>query len=337
MQAHAVFHRAPHRVEWAEIPVADPKPGELLLKALCSAPSPGTETLIFRGEAPEELELDATLASLQGQFRYPFRYGYALVGEVVGAGSAEHRDWLGRRVFAFHPHQSLALVDWRDCHPVPEHCPSERALFFANLESAVNLVLDLAPLVGERLAVFGQGVVGLLTMAILSRFPLGELIAVDPLAGRRELARLWGAGTALVPDEARDWVERGRYGDIGLDGAVEVSGEPRALDQALELVGFGGRIVVGSWYGRKRATLNLGGPFHRRRIRLISSQVSTIAPSLSGRWTKERRFRLVWEWLDILQPERLITGRYPPGACQSAFEQMRDQAGDVVQIIFDYS
>jgi threonine dehydrogenase-like Zn-dependent dehydrogenase len=337
MQAHALFHQAPHRVEWAEISVADPRPGELLLQALCSALSPGTETLIFRGEAPEDLELDTTIASLQGQFRYPFRYGYALVGEVIGAGSSEHRDWLGRRVFVFHPHQSHVLVEWGDCHLVPEHCPSERALFFANLESALNLVFDLAPLVGERLAVFGQGVVGLLTTAILSRFPLAELIAVDPLAGRRELARLWGAGSILAPEEVRDWVGRGRDGAIGLDGAVEVSGKPEALDQALELVGFGGRIVVGSWYGRRSAALNLGGPFHRRRIQLIASQVSTIAPALSGRWTKERRFHLVWEWLQILQPECLITRRYPPGACQLAFEQMRDRAEDIVQIIFDYS
>ena len=340
MRAHAIFHLAPHTVAVRETETPELVPGELLVEAHCSAISPGTEALIFGGGLQESAPLDEALSGLGGDFRYPFKYGYALVGEVKQAGSRDDRDWIGRQVFAFHPHQTRAVVDKRDCYRLPEGMPAERALFLANMETAVGLVLDAAPLAGERAMVFGQGVVGLLATAVLSRFPLAELITADPVPERRELSQKLGAALAVDPAKGRELavLEDCLFHNAhnGLDLAIEVSGRIEALNQAIRLTGFDGRIVVGSWYGRSTGLVDLGGPFHRRRIRLISSQTSTLSPTLSGRWTKERRLKLALEWLDRIEPEKLITHRFAPYACQEAFELAVDKRAGALQVIFEY-
>lgn len=340
MQTQAIFHVAPHTVAVRDTHIPEPRPGELLVEARCSALSPGTESLIFGGGMPENSPLDENLSSLGGEFRYPFKYGYALVGEVVKTGGREDRDWLGQRVFAFHPHQGLAVVDKRDCHRLPEGMPVERALFLANMETALGLVLDAAPLAGERAMVFGQGVVGLLATAVLGQFPLAELITADPVPERRELSLKLGAALAIDPGKGRELSvleECLFFGDHnGLDLAIEVSGRIEALNQAIRLTGFDGRVVVGSWYGRNAGLVDLGGPFHRRRIRLISSQVSTLSPQLTGRWTKERRLKLALEWLERIQPEKFITHRFAPQSCQEAFELAADKRAGALQVIFEY-
>ncbi|BBA35820.1 alcohol dehydrogenase zinc-binding domain protein [Methylocaldum marinum] len=340
MRVQAVYHVAPQSVAIQEIDLPAPRAGELLIKALCSAISPGTESLIFRGGVPANLPKDTRIGGLEGDFGYPFRYGYALVGEVAAVGADGDRDWLGQRVFAYHPHQNYAVVDKEDCLVLPEDVPAERALFLANMESALNLVFDAAPLPGERIMVFGQGIVGLLTTAILSRFPLGELITAEPLGFRRQKSTEMGAALAINPTVGRELAALKDClfydGADGLDAAIEVSGNASALNQAIELTGFSGRIVIGSWYGESAAPLEFGSHFHRQRIRLISSQVSTIDPQLSGRWNKKRRLDLAWEWLAEIRPERLITHHFAPSACQEAFELVESKQAGVLQPIFEY-
>jgi threonine dehydrogenase-like Zn-dependent dehydrogenase len=340
MSAQAIFHVAPHTVQVRDVHAGKPGPGELLVRAVCSAISPGTESLIFRGGVPEDWKKDEGLETLEGDFRYPFKYGYALVGEVIAAGSREDRRWEGRWVFVFHPHQAEAVVDKRCCYLLPEGMPADRALFLANMESALNLVMDAAPLAGERGMVCGQGIVGLLTMAVLSQFPLEELIAADPIAPRRELSERLGASLVVDPSRGRELavLEECLFDDDqdGLDFAIEVSGQIEALNQAIRLCGFDSRIVVGSWYGRNAGLVDLGGHFHRRRVKLISSQVSTVNPALSGRWSKGRRLALAVEWLDRIAPEQFITHRFGLSDCQNAFEMAADRNVGALQVIFEY-
>lgn len=189
--------------------------------------------------------------------------------------------------------------------------------------------------------VFGQGIVGLLATAVLGRFPLGELITADPLGFRRQKSTEMGAALAINPTVKREIAALKEClfydGADGLDAAIEVSGNLTALNQAIELTGFAGRIVIGSWYGQNTAPLDLGSHFHRQRIRLISSQVSTINPRLSGRWSKKRRIDLAWEWLSEIRAERLITHHFPPGACQEAFDLADSKRAGVLQPIFQYA
>ncbi|GAB6067718.1 zinc-binding alcohol dehydrogenase [Methylothermus subterraneus] len=321
MKALALFHTAPRRVEAREVTLAAPGAGQVLVKSWYSAVSPGTEKRIFAGELPQDLPLDATLPALSGSFGYPFRYGYALIGEVAAAGPGAEA-WLGKRVFLFHPHQSHAVVAASECLPVPEDIADEDALFFANLESAVSFVHDAAPRLGERVLVVGLGVVGLLTVAILARFPVA-LYACDPIAERRRLAQNLGALT-FDPDRPPE-------GDFDL--AIELSGSAAGLQSAIDLTGVSGRIVLASWY-RGKVTLDLGGAFHRSRIRLLASQVSRIDPELSGRWDKARRHTLVWERLRDIRPGRLVSHRFPLEAAQEVFERL--ERAELLQPVFVY-
>ena len=204
------------------------------------------------------------------------------VGRSTQPGKEDNRYY-----FAFHPHESHFCASPEALLPVPEGMAPAQAALLPNAETAVNLVMDGAPLVGERVLVMGLGIVGLLTTALLAQFPLAALIAVDPLAQRRRIARRLGASQTLDPGGA-DGAEGLRVAladageQLGADLIYELSGQPAALDAAVSAAGFDSRIVVGSWYGTKAAALQLGGSFHRNRVRLISSQVSTIAPRLRG-------------------------------------------------------
>lgn len=335
MRANALFHVAQRRVEVREVDLPAPAAGEVLVRSRCSAISPGTEALIFAGDFPAQAAMDSRIASLDRGFEYPFRYGYALVGEAVAVGPGVDAALVGRMVFAFHPHQDLATVPLADCLPIPDGIAPEAALFLPQVETAANLVLDGAPLLGERVLVFGQGVVGLLAAALLARFPLARLVAVEPLAWRRELARQWGVPEAVDPGDAGQWQALLASLD-GADLLFELSGDMAALDRAIEAAGFGARIVVGSWYGTRSRPVDLGGRFHRNRLRLVSSQVSTLDPVLRGRWDRQRRLDLAWRMLAQLRPEGLVAASYPLARCADAFEAATARRAGIMQVIFEY-
>lgn len=335
MRAGAVFHVARRRVEVREIDLPPPAAGEVLVRSRWSAISPGTESLVFAGDFPVDAPLDARIAALGGGFEYPFRYGYALVGEVAAVGAGVDATLAGRTVFAFHPHQDLAIVPVEDCVPVPAGIAPEAALFLPQVETAANLLLDGAPLVGERVLVFGQGVVGLLTAALLARFPLERLVAVEPLDWRRALAAAWGVQEAVDPGDTDAWRSL-LDGMRGADLLFELSGDMGALDRAIEAAGFGARIVVGSWYGRRSRPIDLGGRFHRDRLRIVSSQVSTIDPRLGGRWDRKRRLALAWRLLSTLRPEGLVSASFPLARCAEAFETACSRRTGIMQVVFEY-
>jgi threonine dehydrogenase-like Zn-dependent dehydrogenase len=209
------------------------------------------------------------------------------------------------------------------------------------METAVSFVMDGRPLIGERVAVFGQGIVGLLTTALLARMPLSKLVTIDKYALRREASLALGAHMSLDP-EARETIDEmtplpdEEHSGGGIDLTYELSGNPSALDQAIAVTGFDGRVIIGSWYGRKRADLNLGGCFHRSRIRLLSSQVSNVAPALTGRWSKARRLQVALEMLRDLKPSRLITHRFHISRAPEAYALIDRHPEDVIQVIFTY-
>jgi len=336
MKRRSLYFIAPGQVEVREETCPSPAPHQVLVKTQISAISPGTEGLLFRGLFPEELALDATIGALAGDFSYPLKYGYASVGQVLTAGQAVDPVWEGRWVFAFHPHESHFVTDLDDLIPLPPEITPEQAVFAPNMETAVNFVMDGTPLIGERVVVFGQGIVGLLTTALLARFPLGNLISLDHYANRRQASLEVGAHASLAPEALveREQIEAWLPG--GADLTYECSGAPSALDQAISVTGFAGRVVIGSWYGKKRTELNLGGHFHRSRIRLISSQVSSVDPALSGRWTKVRRLALAWEMIRRIKPEGLITHQLPIEAAGQAYQLLDQSPEDAIQVIFTY-
>jgi 2-desacetyl-2-hydroxyethyl bacteriochlorophyllide A dehydrogenase len=313
----ALLFSAPRRIEILDEPLGAPSPGEALVETDVSALSAGTELLAFRGELPPELPVDETLGALAGAtFRYPFRYGYASVGTVTATGAGVASDWIGRRVFAFQPHASAFVAPIADLTIVPAGLPAERAALYPHMETAVSLILDGAPRLDDAVLVIGQGVIGLLVTSLLARFPLSVLAAAERAPARAEMARRLGA-QAIVAG-ADDWAAIA--GPRGADLVYELSGDPRALDLAIAAAGHEACVVIGSWYGAKRAPIDLGGRFHRRRLRLISSQVSQIGAALSGRWDRARRREMTWRALAEIDTAPLVSHRFPLAEAQRAFE-----------------
>ena len=333
-----LYFTGPRQIALREEELEAPGPGQVLVHTLVSAISPGTEMLIYRGQMPRGLAVDETIPALAGRLEYPLTYGYAMVGRVVRVGPGVDTGWKGQLVFAFHPHASHFLAPVDTLHPLPPTLSPEEALFLPNVETAVNFLMDGRPLIGERVVIFGQGVVGLLTTALLARYPLDVLIALDPLSLRRAWALRLGAHAALDPT-ATDAIARvrehlaAREMYAGADLVYEVSGNPAALGQALEVVGFSGRVVIGSWYGEKQARLDLGGRSHRSRARLISSQVSTMAPEFGGLWTKKRRLQVAWRMVEAIRPARLITHRVPAEEAAAAYALIDTRPEETLQVI----
>lgn len=315
-----------------------PGAGEAQVETIVSAVSPGTEMLIYRGQAPSDMAVDDTIAALGGTFSFPIKFGYAAVGRVIAIGPGVGEVWLGRAVFAFNPHETHFNAPVAELHPLPEGVAPEAAVFLPNMETAVSFLMDGRPVIGERVVVIGQGVVGLLTTTLLGRLPLASLVAIDPLEPRRAWAVRSGATVAFAPDELEKIRATLRDGQTdGADLTYELSGNPRALDLAIAATGDYGRIVIGSWYGDKPAEVNLGGRFHRAHMRLIGTQVSALAPEWLGRWTKKRRLDVAWRMIGLLQPERLITHRIPIGRAPDAYRLLDSEPSAAVQIVFTYA
>lgn len=285
--AEALWYVGPGRAEIRDELLGEPGPGEVRVRALHSAISRGTERLVLAGRVPPSEFERMRAPFMAGRFPFPVKYGYATVGRVEG-GPAALRDHL---VFALHPHQSVFNVPAEAIVPIPDRVPPARAVLAANMETALNAVWDAAPGPADRIAVVGAGVVGALVAWLCGRLPGAEVTLVDVEPSRAELARTLGVGFA-APAAAP--------GDCDL--VVHASGTAAGLATALGLAGEETTVLELSWYGADEVAFQLGGAFHSRRLRLVSSQVGRVAPSHRARWTFSRRLAAA---LDLLVDPRL--------------------------------
>lgn len=291
--------------------------------------------LVYRGQVPVDLPLD--LPTLQGSFSFPIKYGYASVGRVAEIGSDVRGLQENDLVFVHHPHQTEYVVPAALPIRLPPVVEPEAGVFLANLETAINVMLDAHPHLGDRVLIFGQGVVGLLLTQLMKRAGAGLLAAVEPQERRRQLAQNVGADIVLSPSERLPDTIRELTHKTGADVIVEASGSGQALAQAVDCAAFQGTIVVCSWYGTKPVTVSLGGAFHRNRLRLISSQVGTIDPALHPRWNRERRLALALDLLPSLMLTPLITHRVPFSRASEAYDLVDRHAGETGQVILTYA
>jgi 2-desacetyl-2-hydroxyethyl bacteriochlorophyllide A dehydrogenase len=304
VRARTVRFVAPYRVDLGEVEVPEPRDGQLLVRAEHSGISAGTEMLAFRGELDPELPRDETLGALSGTFTYPFPYGYAVVGRVERsrAGIAE-----GARVFAFHPHQDLFVVDEADAVEL-DGVDGRLAALLPLVETGLQISLDAEPRLGEQVVVMGLGCVGTLAAALLARAG-ARVLGSEPDPARRRVAAGFGV-EAVTPPQLEARVAE-RTGGRGADLVVEATGSPAALSEALPLLAHEGTALVCSWYGTKPVSLPLGADFHRRRLTIRSSQVSTIPSRLAGRWDRGRRREVARALLAELPLAALATHEFP--------------------------
>jgi threonine dehydrogenase-like Zn-dependent dehydrogenase len=296
VQARAYWLREPGVGEIRPVTVPDPGPGEVLVRTLRSGVSRGTEALVFRGGVPADQRARMRAPFQEGELPGPVKYGYLSVG-VVEAGPPS---LVGRTVFCLYPHQSAYVVPVGSVTVVPDDVPPERAVLAGTVETAVNALWDAAPLVGDRVAVVGAGMVGLCTARLLAGIPGLEVTVVDVDPARASVARALGASFALPADAPS-----------GCDLAVHASATSAGLQLCLEVLAAEGTVLDLSWYGDSEVTLRLGGSFHSGRLAVRASQVGTVSPARRSRRTPADRLRLALALLRDPAFDALLTGSSP--------------------------
>lgn len=298
--ARAFWLRSPGEGEIREAVLPEPGEDEVLVRSLYSGVSRGTETLVFRGGVPENQHAAMRAPFQEGEFPAPVKYGYLSVG-VVEAGPTA---LVGRTVFCLYPHQTRYVVPASAVTVVPDSVPASRAVLAGTVETAVNALWDAAPLVGDRIAVVGGGMVGCSVAALLARFPGVRLQLVDADPRRAEVAEALGIGFA-TPEDA--------LGECDL--VVHASATEQGLNSSLELLRAEGTVLELSWYGDRRVALPLGEAFHSRRLVIRSSQVGTVSPARRATRSYADRLALALDLLADPALDALVTG-------ESAFEEL---------------
>ncbi|WP_417544065.1 zinc-dependent alcohol dehydrogenase [Marinobacter sp.] len=286
-----------------EAPVASGQPNNtepwVVVQTLWSGVSRGTESLVFNGQVPQS-EFDRMRAPYQeGAFPWPVKYGYANVGQVLEGPD----ELVGKTVFCLFPHQAVYSVPASAVTPIPAGVPPKRAILAANMETAINGLWDATPAVGDRIAVVGLGVVGLLVSWLASRIPGTQVTAIDTNPARAAVAE--ALGLEFAAETSAD----------SHDLVIHASGHESGLVTALALAGQEATVLEMSWYGDTPVSVPLGSAFHARRLTLRSSQVGQIPPAHQPRWTYRKRLELALELLQHDVLDHLISG-------ESGFEQM---------------
>ncbi|WP_399141688.1 zinc-binding alcohol dehydrogenase [Streptomyces sp. NBUA17] len=292
-RARAFWVEAPGEGAIREVELPVPGPDDVLVRALFTGVSRGTETLVFGGRVPENQYAAMRAPFQEGDFPGPVKYGYLGVG-VVEEGPQR---LVGRTVFCLHPHQTRYVVPAASVTPVPDAVPAGRAVLAGTVETAVNALWDAAPLLGDRVAVVGGGMVGCSVAALLARFPGVRVQLVDADPAREEVADALGVDFALPGDA---------HGDRDL--VVHASATEQGLARSLELLRPEGTVLELSWYGDRRVALPLGEAFHSRRLTLRSSQVGTVSPARAATRTYADRLALALGLLADPALDALVTG-----------------------------
>lgn len=292
-RSDALWYVADGRVEIRPVDVPQTEPQNVRVTARFSGVSRGTERLVFRGRVPASEHQRMRCPHQDGNFPFPVKYGYALVGVITDGPTAR----IGENVFLLHPHQREVCVPLADVHTLPAGVPPRRAALAANMETALNVVWDAGIAPGDRVLIVGAGVLGLLIAGIAARIPGTTVTVADIEPSRAAVASSLGAGFAASGNTPEDQ-----------DVVIHTSGTAEGLRLALTAAGVEARVVEASWYGDKDIAVALGGGFHARRLQLVSSQVGAVPPARRVRWSTARRMAKALELLRDDRYDALITG-----------------------------
>lgn len=270
------------------------------------------------------------------EWSYPLAYGYANVGRVTEVGTGVDSVAEGDLVFTYSPHQSVVVAPISGVVRLPDGLEPRHGVLNANLNTALNGVLDARPAIGDVVVVSGLGVIGLLVTQLVRRAGAGQVIGVDRVAWRRNLARRLGASTVIDPADGVAEQVRALTQNRGADVVIEVSGAAPALNEAIRTAGFGAKVVAMSWYGGTFESLNLAGEFHHNRPRIISSMVAAVSSDLGPLWDTARRQQVVTELLTQLELAPLFTHEFPIDRAAEAYELVDQAPEGLVQCVLTY-
>lgn len=294
-----------------------PADDQVAVRMTCSGVSRGTERLVLWGRVPESEQERMRCPFQVGAFPWPVKYGYGAVGRIEGGP----RD--GERVFALHPHQDRFVVPSAMAARIPDAVPDARATLAANMETAINALWDAELLRHESVAVIGAGVLGLLVALMARQDVERPPRVIDPDPARCALARALGLDAATTA--------AGEF-----DAIFHISGNPDGLGDALSIAAFEGRILEMSWFGDRNVTLPLGGAFHARRLRIISSQVGHVARVRRAWISRAQRLALALEELHDPIFDQLLGPRIAFADLPRQLPDLLESAPNPPQIVVTY-
>ncbi|HEY5222461.1 MAG TPA: zinc-binding alcohol dehydrogenase [Microbacteriaceae bacterium] len=293
LEATAFWVERPGQGALRHEPVPEVGDSDVRVRTLYTGVSRGTEASVFGGHVPESERERMRAPFQEGDFPGPVKYGYLNVG-VVEQGTEE---LLGNVVFTLFPHQSVFVVPAGAVIPVPEGIPARRAVLAGAVETAVNVLWDAAPLLGDRVSVIGAGMIGCCVARLLRGMPGVDVTIVDTNPARHVVAERLGVRFASPAQAPHDQ-----------DIAINTSGSDAGLQLGLECVVTEGVVVEASWYGDRPASLLLGADFHSRRLTIRSSQVGVVPPSRRGTRTTRDRLSIALNLLQDPAFDALLTG-----------------------------
>ena len=308
-RAHRLVYRAAQSSGIESLNLEPPENNEVIVQTIFSGISRGTERLVYAGLVPES-EWESMKCPYQaGNFSYPVSYGYSCVGEVVRTGSEVENTSIGKKVFVLHPHQDMFRVAETDCHGLPDNLPAHRAVLSANMETALNAVWDSEVGADDRCAIVGAGIVGTLVAYLVRKFTGTEPLLIDNSSDTLDMARRLGLETYLLEKDKS-------HGLKDFDCIFNTSGSGSGLQLAIDIAGFEALLVETSWYGSQEVRLQLGGPFHSKRLRIISSQVGNVARPMRDQYTHSDRMQKAMKLLcdpalDCLVGDRIEFQKLP--------------------------
>lgn len=294
--AEALWYIAPGVAELRPAVLPMPKADELQVRMLYSGLSRGTERLVFQGRVPDSEWQRMRAPAQEGDFPFPVKYGYAAVGTV----EAGPEGLIGKNIFALYPHQSRFTLPAERAIVLPDNIPPQRAVLTANLETSINILWDAHAAPGDRIVVIGAGIVGLLVASLAAKLPGAEVTLVDIDATRATLAEKIGAHFAEPKAAPHD-----------ADLVIHTSATEKGLALAFECAGMEATIVEASWHGSGACALSLGGSFHSRRLKLVSSQVGEIPAWRKPRWNYRRRLEAAVRLLADAKLDALLGEQVP--------------------------
>ncbi|WP_068083601.1 zinc-dependent alcohol dehydrogenase [Polycladidibacter stylochi] len=282
--AHSLWYKAPYTIDIFKENLSKPSSNHVLLKGLFSGISRGSEALVYRGGVPEQEYKHMRAPMQQGEFSFPVKYGYCFVGEAVE--DFQYGD-KGQRFFSLAPHQDFQYISQDMLIPIPHDIPSIRACLAANMETALNAIWDSSASLAQSITIVGGGTVGCLVAYLLAQLPATKVHLVDINPKRKTLAETMGGIfclPAMAPEEQ--------------DVVFHCSASHQGLQTAINCAGFESEVVELSWFGDQTLQLNLGGSFHRKRLRLLSSQVGQVSQRQRARLTHAQRLSKSLELLN---------------------------------------
>ena len=323
---------------------------QVRLKTMYTGISHGTEMNIYRGIAPQWTKVQDGRARLfvepdgeQKPWAYPvsscdegvWYIGYAGVGEVIEVGSEVSTLKLGDIVYYQAPHMSELIANEGDCFKLPEGIDYRTGIFFNNLNTAFNAILDSRIKLGDYVVVSGLGVLGQLT-AMLAKMSGAIVIGIDAYDLRLEVAKQNGIDYVFKPGKDTAYKVKELTDFRGADLVFEASGNTRGLQEAIRMAAYDGNVTVISWYHGPYDVLDFSGEFHHNRVTIRTTHTCGIDKAISNTWDMKRRNETCLGLLKKLPLSSLITTEMPFEKAQEAYDQIDNRPNEVIQTIFKY-